>query len=86
MVQIKFGTPQVAQRQLEIFSTAVLLATESPPRSPRKEEWRALMDQLSDTSCSAYRAVRAPECWATQPPDPSAHGPFAPTLVFLTRR
>ena len=58
MVQIKFGTPQVAQRQLEIFSTAVLLATESPPRSPRKEEWRALMDQLSDTSCSAYRAVR----------------------------
>ena len=59
MVQIKFGTPQVAQRQLEIFSTAVLLATESPPRSPRKEEWRALMDQLSETSCAAYRAVRS---------------------------
>ncbi len=59
MVQNKFGTPQVAQRQLEIFSTAVLLATELPPRSPRKEEWRALMDQLSETSCTAYRAVRA---------------------------
>lgn len=47
----------MAQQQLEIFSTAVLLATESPPLSPRKLEWRNLMDQLSATSCAAYRAV-----------------------------
>ena len=58
MVQAKFGIPQVAQRQLEIFSTAVLLATESPPPHPRKPEWRAIMDQLSATSCRAYRSVR----------------------------
>ena len=64
MVQNKFGIPQVAQRQLEIFSTAVLLATESPPMSPRKPEWRALMDQLSATSCTAYRAVSTLHCHA----------------------
>ena len=68
MVQNKFGTPQVAQRQLEIFSTAVLLATELPPSSPRKEEWRALMDQLSETSCAAYRAVGASPTCREAPP------------------
>lgn len=62
MVQNKFGIPQVAQRQLEIFSTAVLLATESPPMRPRKPEWRAIMDRLSTSSCAAYRAV------STRPP------------------
>ncbi len=57
MVQAKFGMPAVAGRQMEVFSTAVLLATHSPPRSPRKPEWRAHMERMSAISCEAYRDV-----------------------------
>ena len=35
MIQAKFGLAAVAERQLETYSTAVLLATESPPKPPR---------------------------------------------------
>ncbi|KAK9905656.1 hypothetical protein WJX75_003995 [Coccomyxa subellipsoidea] len=56
MVQTKFGIPAVAGRQMEVLSTAVLLATLSPPKPPRKSEWRGLMDQLSKISCEAYRS------------------------------
>ena len=35
MIQAKFGSSSVAERQLEIYSTAVLLATERPPKAPR---------------------------------------------------
>jgi len=35
MIQAKFGLAAVATRQLETYSTAVLLATESPPTPPR---------------------------------------------------
>lgn len=58
MVQAKFGMPAVAGRQMEVFSTAVLLATQSPPSSPRKPEWRAHMERMSAISCEAYRDVR----------------------------
>ena len=57
MIQAKFGSLAVAARQMEVFSTAVLLATLSPPKPPRKPEWRALMEQLSTASCAAYREV-----------------------------
>ena len=57
MVQAKFGMPAVAGRQMEVFSTAVLLATHSPPRSPRKPEWREHMERMSAISCEAYRNV-----------------------------
>lgn len=36
MIQAKFGLAAVAERQLETYSTAVLLATESPPKPPRQ--------------------------------------------------
>eukprot|EP00884_Botryococcus_braunii_P017055 jgi/Botrbrau1/4032/Bobra.0016s0039.1 len=57
MVQAKFGIPAVAQRQLEIYTTAVLLATKSPPEPPKKMAWRAIMDQLSELSRKEYRGV-----------------------------
>ena len=60
MVQAKFGIPAVAQRQLEIYTTAVLLATRTPPKPPRLPIWRSLMDELSSISCSDYRSVRPP--------------------------
>ena len=58
MVQAKFGIPAVAQRQLEIYTTAVLLATVAPPKPPRLPAWRSVMDELSRLSCADYRAVR----------------------------
>lgn len=46
MIQAKFGLPQVAVRQLEIYTTAVLLATMHPPQPPPEEKWRNLMEEI----------------------------------------
>ncbi|KAJ0095925.1 hypothetical protein Patl1_16534 [Pistacia atlantica] len=55
MVQAKFGLPNTAVRQLEIYTTAVLLATLRPPQPPREEKWRNLMEEISNISCQNYR-------------------------------
>ncbi|KAJ6318249.1 hypothetical protein OIU76_013726 [Salix suchowensis] len=57
MVQAKFGMPHTAVRQLEIYTTAVLLATLKPPERPREEKWRNLMDEISKISCQSYRST-----------------------------
>ncbi|KAG2377133.1 Phosphoenolpyruvate carboxylase [Vigna angularis] len=57
MVQAKFGLPQTAVRQLEIYTTAVLLATLRPPLPPREEKWRNMMEEISKLSCQCYRSV-----------------------------
>eukprot|EP00882_Tetradesmus_deserticola_P002991 GHRQ01003176.1.p1 GENE.GHRQ01003176.1~~GHRQ01003176.1.p1 ORF type:complete len:1130 (+),score=552.97 GHRQ01003176.1:118-3507(+) len=57
MVQAKFGIPIVAANQLEIYTTAVLLASMKPPSNPREQGWVANMDALGDMSCRAYRSV-----------------------------
>lgn len=57
MVQAKFGLCAIATRQLEIFSTAVLLATVSPPPPAVNPAWRTLMDKLGEQSCEAYRRI-----------------------------
>ncbi|GAV73296.1 PEPcase domain-containing protein [Cephalotus follicularis] len=57
MVQAKFGLPQTAVRQLEIYTTAVLLATLRPPLPPREEKWRHLMEEISKISCQNYRST-----------------------------
>jgi len=57
MVQAKFGFHAVARRQLDIYSHAVLLATLDPPKPPKDDAWRALMDSMSRVSCEAYRSV-----------------------------
>ncbi|WIA29268.1 hypothetical protein OEZ86_011776 [Tetradesmus obliquus] len=57
MVQAKFGIPVVAANQLEIYTTAVLLASMKPPSNPREEAWVANMDALGDLSCNAYRSI-----------------------------
>ncbi|CAL9239931.1 unnamed protein product [Arabidopsis halleri] len=57
MVQAKFGIPQTAVRQLEVYTTAVLLATLKPPQPPREEKWRNLMEEISGISCQHYRST-----------------------------
>ncbi|KAL5553534.1 hypothetical protein UlMin_040935 [Ulmus minor] len=57
MVQAKFGLPQTAVRQLDIYTTAVLLATLQPPQPPREEKWRNLMEEISNISCQNYRSI-----------------------------
>ncbi|CAA7410323.1 unnamed protein product [Spirodela intermedia] len=57
MVQAKFGLPQTAVRQLEIYTTAVLLATLRPPHPPRDLKWRQIMEDISATSCATYRST-----------------------------
>ncbi|CAN1296282.1 Phosphoenolpyruvate carboxylase 4 [Linum perenne] len=56
MVQAKFGLPNTAVRQLEIYTTAVLLATLRPPLPPRELKWRDLMEEISKVSCQNYRS------------------------------
>lgn len=55
--QAKFGIPTVALSQLEIYTTAVLLATINPPPPPKFADWRRLMDRLGEVSCASYRGV-----------------------------
>lgn len=57
MVQAKFGLPQTAVRQLEIYTTAVLLATLRPPQPPRDPNWRSVMEEISRVSCAHYRST-----------------------------
>ncbi|PWZ31136.1 Phosphoenolpyruvate carboxylase 4 [Zea mays] len=57
MVQAKFGLPQTAVRQLEIYTTAVLLATLRPPHPPRDANWRNVMEEISRVSCAHYRST-----------------------------
>lgn len=51
MVQAKFGIPEMARRQMEIFCEAVLLATLRPPPTAKHEDWRTLMETMSTVSC-----------------------------------
>ncbi|CAM0879308.1 unnamed protein product [Alopecurus aequalis] len=57
MVQAKFGLAQTAVRQLEIYTTAVLLATLRPPQPPRDPGWRHVMEEISRVSCAHYRST-----------------------------
>lgn len=49
VIQAKFGLQGIAQRNLELYTTAVLEATLQPPQAP-KDEWRQVMDRLSGTA------------------------------------
>ena len=56
MIRFKFGLPKLAQRSLALYASAVLEGLLLPPPVP-KQSWRALMQQLADDSCQAYRDV-----------------------------
>ena len=56
MIQAEFGLAGIALRTLEVYTTATLDATITPPAPPRAE-WRELMTSMADASARAYRAV-----------------------------
>ncbi|CAG9464223.1 unnamed protein product [Pedinophyceae sp. YPF-701] len=57
MVQAKFGLPVIAQRNLEVYTTAILASTLAPPNPPRSQKWREILESLAEWSCEAYREI-----------------------------
>jgi len=55
-IRYKFGMPALAVRSLNLYASAVLEALITPPPQP-KNEWRALMNQLSEQATAIYRGV-----------------------------
>lgn len=54
MIRFKLGLPDLAINTLSLYLDAILEANLLPPPAP-KEEWRKVMDELSDISCNAYQ-------------------------------
>lgn len=56
MIRFKFGLPDIAEQNLNLYLSAVLEATLLPPPPP-EPAWRQLMDELAADGVAAYRAV-----------------------------
>lgn len=56
MIRFKLGLPDVAVNSFNLYASAVLEANLLPPPQP-KQEWRDLMQVLSQVSCESYRKV-----------------------------
>jgi phosphoenolpyruvate carboxylase len=56
MLQAKFGLAGIAHRTLEVYTTAALKAALKPPTAP-KQEWRSMMDRISQVANQAYQSV-----------------------------
>ena len=56
MIRFKFGLPDIAEQNLNLYLAAVLEATLLPPPAP-EPAWRELMDRLASDGVAAYRAV-----------------------------
>ena len=54
MIRFKFGVPEIALQNLQIYAAATLKATLLPPPAP-KAEWRKLMDDMTAISVQVYR-------------------------------
>ncbi|WPC04114.1 phosphoenolpyruvate carboxylase [Pseudomonas benzenivorans] len=56
MIRFKFGLPDIAEQNLNLYLAAVLEATLLPPPTP-EPAWRELMDRLAADGVRAYRGV-----------------------------
>ncbi|CAA6800559.1 MAG: Phosphoenolpyruvate carboxylase (EC, partial [uncultured Thiotrichaceae bacterium] len=56
MIRFKFGIPEIAVRNLELYTEAVLEATLSPSPAPKKE-WQEQMESLAQAGFEAYRSI-----------------------------
>lgn len=53
-IRHKFGTPNLANRSLHLYASAILECLINPPPVPT-QAWRDIMETMSETSCQAYR-------------------------------
>jgi phosphoenolpyruvate carboxylase len=56
MIRFKFGMPEVAKRNLQVYVAAVLEANLLPPE-PARPQWREMMNQLAQAGVASYRAM-----------------------------
>ena len=56
MIRVKLGDSSIAMKTLALYSAAILRANLCSPPAP-KADWRQAMNQMSQDSCDAYRAV-----------------------------
>lgn len=56
MIRFKLGLPDLAIKTLSLYADAILEANLLPPPAP-KQEWRDMMDELSDISCNVYQGI-----------------------------
>ncbi|MCW9051555.1 MAG: phosphoenolpyruvate carboxylase [Motiliproteus sp.] len=56
MIRFKFGMPDIAVRNLELYAGAVLEASLLPPAAP-EPQWRQLMDSMAEEAHQLYRHV-----------------------------
>ncbi|KGN71541.1 phosphoenolpyruvate carboxylase [Porphyromonas sp. COT-239 OH1446] len=56
MIRFKFGQPAIAIHTLDLYLEAILEANLLPPPVPQPQ-WRAIMDELRDSSCQIYQGV-----------------------------
>lgn len=56
MIRFKFGLPDIAEQNLNLYLAAVLEATLLPPPMP-EPGWRQLMERLAEEGVAAYRSV-----------------------------
>lgn len=56
MIRFKLGLPDLAIDTLALYVDAILEANILPPPAP-KDEWRNVMDKLSDISCGIYQGL-----------------------------
>lgn len=56
MIRFKLGLPDLAIETLSLYVDAILEANILPPPAP-KDEWRAIMDEISDVSCGIYQGL-----------------------------
>lgn len=56
MIRFKFGLPEVAKRNLQVYVAAVLEANLLPPE-PARPHWRDMMNRLAERGVASYRAM-----------------------------
>ncbi|RIY33701.1 phosphoenolpyruvate carboxylase [Psittacicella melopsittaci] len=56
MIRFKFGLPEIARLNLDLYASAICESNLLPPTAPKKQ-WRDTMELLSDISCKEYRQV-----------------------------
>ena len=56
MIRFKLGLPDLAISTLSLYLDAILEANLLPPPAP-SEDWRGIMDELSEISCKSYQSL-----------------------------